>query len=125
MITFAAGVRGTSNITTIGYTYVDNIGFKDNSAFILKEKVSIQGPGANLLTINRSGSSEYRLFYVPLGATASISGLTLKGSNANADGGGVYTEGTLNITSCTFANNSADQFGALWPARAPINSRTS
>ncbi|BCM88805.1 hypothetical protein IAD21_00647 [Abditibacteriota bacterium] len=111
VITFAAGVRGTSNITTIGYTYVDNIGFKDNSAFILKEKVSIQGPGANLLTINRSGSSEYRLFYVPLGATASISGLTLKGSNANADGGGVYTEGTLNITSCTFANNSADQFG--------------
>lgn len=103
----------------------------------INKDLTIQGPGANLLTVQRSSGS-FRIFNVTSGAaTASISGLTvsngstfsegagirnaagtltltdcvLSGNVASTFGGGLYHQtGTLNVTGCTFLNNSLDNF---------------
>jgi hypothetical protein len=69
--------------------------------------VTIDGPGARLLTVNGGGASG--VFEIR-GSTATISGLTITGGKAN-NGGGLYNDGgTLTLTSATVTGNSA-QFG--------------
>jgi hypothetical protein len=75
---------------------------------LVGKNLTIQGPGANLLTI--SGNAASRIFEVSNGFTVSISGLTmtngkLAGGGTN-EGGGILNAGTLTITSSTLSNNS-------------------
>ncbi len=107
VITFANSVRGTIDLAIIGDTS------NSNSAFILKEKVDVQGPGANLLILNRSTGGNYRHFYVPSGATATISGLTLANGNISVEGGAIYNRSVLNLSGCTFTNNMGSYGGAI------------
>jgi hypothetical protein len=88
---------------------------------------TIQGPGASLLTV--SGNSTQQVFVVNLGASATVSGVTLSRglssvwgnggdvdnmgtltlSNAtitSATGDGVYNSGTLTLTGDTISGNS-------------------
>ena len=54
----------------------------------LNADVSINGPGASALTVERnyaSGTPAFRIFTVDSGVTASISGLTLSFGNANKE----------------------------------------
>jgi autotransporter-associated beta strand protein len=70
-------------------------------------KTTIQGPGANLLTI--SGNDQYRVFRVIPNAELDISGLTIAhGKPAVGDGGGIDNFGTLTVTDCTFTSNNVD-----------------
>ena len=68
---------------------------------------TIDGPGANLLSI--SGNNASQVFQVDGGVTASISGLTITGGNAGYDsGGGLANDGgDLTLTDCTVSGNSA------------------
>src|SRR5262245_6943601 len=56
--------------------------------------VSIEGPGANLLTVRRDTGGNYRIFTVMAGVTVGISGLTIaNGSSSSSDGGGISNAG--------------------------------
>jgi CSLREA domain-containing protein len=86
-INFAAG------IATINLTSTDSLTIEKN--------LTINGPGANLLTV--SGNDRAIIFYVRFSnLNVAISGLTI--SNAL---GGIYSEpGTLTITNSTISNNA-------------------
>ncbi len=81
--------------------------------------ITMQGPGAGVLTVRRNTGGNYRIFTVPSGSTASISGLTI--SNGLADGagnyiagsgGGIYNDGgTLTVQNCTITGNAASGGG--------------
>jgi hypothetical protein len=83
----------------------------------LAHNISIEGPGAGLLTVRGSGSSSFpydyfRVFTVLEGATVSISGLTITNGWApvgGADdanlGGGIANHGTLTLSNSTVTGN--------------------
>jgi hypothetical protein len=94
-ITF--GVTGTINLT----------GFLP----VLTHSISIEGPGAGLMTVRRDTGGDYNIFTVDYGPTVSISGLTItNGSVTNLDGGGIVNAGTLTLTDCLLSGNSAGGF---------------
>ncbi len=89
-----AGASGTITLT--------------NGTLLIKQSVTITGPGANLLTI--SGNKLYEVFLINSGVTASISGLTIaNGSSSN--GGGIANYATLTVSNSTFSGNSASGGG--------------
>ncbi len=70
----------------------------------------IDGPGANALTI--SGNDAVQVFKVAgTATTATLSGLTISGGSIAHNGGGIDNEGTLTLTDCTIAGNSASGGG--------------
>ena len=80
--------------------------------------ITINGPGANALTLTKLPTYNNRLFRLSADANASISGLTLTGGVASvdaADGGAINNPkgGTLAIANCVFTNNSARIGGAI------------
>src|SRR6476646_9788454 len=93
------GVTGTITLTT--------------GELVVNKSISIGGPGSDRLTVD--GNHASRVFYVDVGVTATIAGLTI--TNGNADmiggGGGIYNESsTLTVSNCTISGNSApDAFG--------------
>ncbi len=64
----------------------------------------LEGPGANLLTINGSGA--VGVFEVDSGTTASLSGLTITGGSAT-DGGGIDNAGNLTVSGTTITGTIA------------------
>ena len=105
--------------------------------------VTIDGPGANLLTV--SGNNTSRIFNIDDGnlgtaLAVAISGLKLTGGNAGSDsggaifnaealtltnstlsgnsagwsGGGIYNEGTMTLTNSTLSDNSAHDGGGIF-----------
>jgi hypothetical protein len=68
--------------------------------------VQILGPGANNLTV--SGSGAYQVFNIASGVSVSMSGLSISdGMVSGTNGGGIANAGTLSLTNCAIANNSA------------------
>jgi hypothetical protein len=70
----------------------------------LTRSVSIEGPGADLLTVRRDTGGDYRIFTVGSGVTAGISGLTL--TNGDVSGSGILNSGTLTLTNSTISGNT-------------------
>ena len=72
----------------------------------LNANIAIQGPGSNLLTVERSaagGTPDFRIFTINAGKVASLYGLTI----ANGDQGGIRNQqGTLTINNCVLTGNS-------------------
>ncbi len=70
-------------------------------------QLTIQGPGANRLTID--GGNQYQDFLINAGANVTLDGLTIAHGSTNftqGNGGGLLNNGTLNVSNCTFAGNS-------------------
>jgi predicted outer membrane repeat protein len=89
-------------------------------ALAITKPMSIVGPGAGTLTIN--GNNADRIFAVGtsdnLSLVAAISGLTITNGNARSSsidhyGGGLVNFGTLTVSNCVFANNTAPAGGAI------------
>ncbi len=104
-INFSAG------ITTINLT---------SDELLIDKNLTITGPGANLLSLQRSaagGTPAFRIFDIAFGNfNVTISGLTIANGNAAgaSDGGGIFDQsngGTLTITGCTISGNVADGDG--------------
>jgi hypothetical protein len=74
------------------------------------EAVTITGPKAGV-TVSGGGNS--RVFQVDALVKASISGLTISGSNAGdyGSGGGLLNYGTVELTHCTVSGNTAGPVG--------------
>jgi hypothetical protein len=82
------------------------------SELALGKSVTIQGPGATLLTI--SGGNSVRVFNIADATFVTISGLTItKGKVPSSDpeganiGGGIKSSGYINITECIVSGNTA------------------
>nr|MBA3711323.1 tandem-95 repeat protein [Pyrinomonadaceae bacterium] len=66
-------------------------------------------------SVTVSGNNSSRVFVVAGRATVGINNLTISNGNATNDyGGGIYSNGTLNITNSTLSNNSAQYGGAIF-----------
>ncbi len=71
--------------------------------------VTISGPGANNLAVD--GNAQSRVFYVNLGKTVTISGLTIR--NGSKRRGGIYNDGgALTLSDCTVSGNSITAAGS-------------
>ena len=73
--------------------------------------VTIDGPGADVLTV--SGNNTSGVFNIASDTVVTMSGLTIIDGNGTY-GGGVYNGGTLTITNTTFIGNSAAFGGAIY-----------
>lgn len=71
---------------------------------IIAKDLTINGPGANLLTVRRDTGGDYRIFTVNPTATVSLYGLTIA-NGKNGFGGGISNSGTLTIDRCTLTGN--------------------
>jgi predicted outer membrane repeat protein len=98
-VDFAPGVTGAINLASALPTLSTNI--------------TINGPGASLLTVRRNSGGNYRIFTVASGATVSISGMTIANGDPGVveDGGGISTVGVLSVSGCVFANNTCGSNG--------------
>src|SRR5208337_857082 len=79
--------------------------------------------GAALLTVSGGGAaSDFSVFTVDSGVTATISGLTIAGGNRSASniGGGVFNAGTLTLAGDVVSGNSAGYGGGVFNAGTAI-----
>jgi CSLREA domain-containing protein len=108
----ATGSAATTNTITITATGTITL---TRSLPTISNGVTITGPGANHLTI--SGANAYKVFTINSGDVV-ISGLTIaNGVDPNDSvqhlGGGIYNNGTVTVSDCTFYGNlAANGFGA-------------
>ncbi|HEY3027401.1 MAG TPA: right-handed parallel beta-helix repeat-containing protein [Pyrinomonadaceae bacterium] len=87
-----------------------------SGALEIGKNLTIQGPGADLLTVKRSSGffvSDFQIFFIDL-ISANISGLTITNGSALrdprgflTDGGGINNYGALKLTNCTISGNSS------------------
>ena len=74
--------------------------------------VTINGPGANLLTI--AGDNQSRVLVINNGVQVNLNGVTIAGGNAGAEaGGGILNNGDLTITGCHITGNTAAFGGGI------------
>lgn len=101
-ITFANNVTGTI--------------FLPGGQITIDKNLTIQGPGANLLTVQNTAAQSVtsRVFLVNAGVTATISGLTISGGSVTDTGNGILNNGTLTVTNSTISNNSANSGGGIY-----------
>jgi CSLREA domain-containing protein len=83
----------------------------------LSTNITIDGPGANLLTVTRASFDLFRIFHVTTTTgTVSIAGLTMtNGSAGTENGGAILNEGggTLNLTDCAVSGNFGLRGGGI------------
>jgi CSLREA domain-containing protein len=78
----------------------------------IDHNVNLKGPGANVLTVQRSSASTFRIFNINPSRVVTILDLTIK-NGAEATGGGIYNNhGTLTIDGCEITGNAATSEGA-------------
>lgn len=89
-------------------------------ALVVSTSLSIEGPGAELLSIDASGNDPTpdmnngdgtRVFEVT--NNVSISGLTLTGGDAAAGGGAIRNAGELSLSECIITSNAANGGGGI------------
>lgn len=107
-ITFAANVTGAINLT--------------GPEILIDKSVTIIGPGANLLSVQRSASAStnFRIFNIADHLVVAISGLTIANGNVPGGlGGGIYNNNsTLALANCTISGNTADLGAGIYVGRA-------
>jgi sugar lactone lactonase YvrE len=87
----------------------------------INASITIDGPGANLLTVRRSsavGTPAFRIFRIDPSQNVTISGLTIANGNAHGDpadaGGGIYNdESYLTVNGCAITGNTATNGGGI------------
>lgn len=103
------GAGSSSDSDTISLTGVTGTITLGSALPEIKSEMSINGPGASLLTV--SGNNSVRVFSLRLltVGTVNFSGLTIANGRINDVGGGIYTQnsGNVNVTDCTINNNFA------------------
>ncbi len=101
-VSFASGLSGKITLS---------------STLEISSNVTIAGPGPSPLTVSGGGaSSDFNVFVVDSGVTATISGLTIAGGNSSSvnAGGGVLNFGTLTLAGDVVSGNSAGYGGAIY-----------
>jgi len=114
--TLRAAIEEANAITactplTINFTVTGTISLATALPDLNHPNLTITGPGASSLTVQRStvgGTANFRIFTINSGKTVAISGLTITNGNAgtNALGGGVRSSGTLSLSDCLISGNT-------------------
>jgi hypothetical protein len=114
--TLRAAIQETNNRPSddsIDFSLPPNSTITLNTALdAINGNLAINGPGPNLLTIQRStagGTPDFRIFAINSGRTVTISGLTISNGRLTAleeFGAGVRNHGTLTMTECNVYGNS-------------------
>ncbi|WP_088893742.1 VCBS domain-containing protein [Leptolyngbya ohadii] len=106
-ISNANAIAGNDTIGFVGSTFTDatpntiTIGSELN----LTSNITINGTGANLLTI--SGGSTSRVFNIASGANVTLNGLTVANGVSTSNGGGILNAGNLTIRNSVIRDNRA------------------
>jgi CSLREA domain-containing protein len=118
--TLRDAILNAGNFDTITFSLPANSAINlTNGELPINSGLTINGPGANLLTVQRStasGTPQFRIFNIASNASATISGLTISNGSAAAvgsSGGGIFNRGTLTITNSIISGNSADTGGGI------------
>jgi len=101
-ISFDAGLSGQTITLTTG-------------ELVINKNLTIQGPGANLLTVQRdsaSGTPLFSLFSISANVTATVSGFTLSNADSMQNGGAIRNSGTLTLDGLTLTNNHTTAGGS-------------
>lgn len=77
----------------------------------ITSSLTLNGTGANLVTVRRDTGGDYRIFTINSGQTVTLAGLTITGGNVTDIGGGIWNSGTLTVTNCQISGNTASNFG--------------
>ena len=110
-ITFASSVVSPINLTS--------------DQLVIDKDLTISGPGANLLSVQRStagGTPTFRIFRIVktdsdgnvVNINVTLSGLTISNGSPNGTvhvGGGINSAATLTIVGCTISGNAASTVG--------------
>lgn len=109
-VVFSGGFGSPQTITLTGF-FTKRLDVTTN--------ITIQGPGANLLTV--TGNNGDRVFEIFGGTNVSISGMTITGGNPQAvnfgsNGGGIIVKSgaTLSLAGVTVTGNSAYDGGGIY-----------
>lgn len=92
---------------------------------LLNKSVTITGPGADQLRVQRStttGTPEFRIFYVSPGNSVTISGLGISGGRLSGDiGGGIYNDqSVLTLNNCDVGGNMAAAGAGIFSRNATL-----
>ncbi len=101
-ITFA------SSVTVVTLTTAD--ASDSTSGLALTKNVAITGPMGGTLVVQRSGGAgAFRIFYVGIDVTATLSNLTIRSGTtvSGSSGGGILNGGTVTLTNSTVSGNTA------------------
>jgi CSLREA domain-containing protein len=96
---------------------------------VFQKNLTINGPGANLLTV--SGNNQSRVFVIDDVVTVSLSGMTITGGNTTEPGGGIYSFANLTVSNSHITGNTAqfggaiaNQLGALTLLQSTVSNNT-
>jgi CSLREA domain-containing protein len=85
---------------------------------VITRSISIQGPGAQLLTVRRAftAASEFRVFDIPGGVTngVAISGMTISNGRTTNFGGGILSRSPLTLSGVHITGNTATLGGGVF-----------
>ena len=111
--TIAASADGD----TINFSVTGTISLT-SAELAVAHSITINGLGANVLTVSSNNSSPFRIFNITSG-TVSISGLTISHGlaqfSSTLGGGGIHNNGTLTLNSCAISSNQASSGGGPTP----------
>ena len=100
-IHFAVGLQGTIQLSS--------------ALPPLNRNVTIEGPGANLLTVQRVSGGDYRIFTIGSGRVVNISGLTISNGKGTSNGGGILNDHSiLTLSRCVLSGNTGTNGGGLF-----------
>ncbi|MEP7340603.1 MAG: Ig domain-containing protein, partial [Acidobacteriota bacterium] len=101
---------------TINFSVTGTINLLSELPWLEHPNLTIQGPGANLLTVTRSVVAAFTIFIVT-GDVVTLNDLTVSNGNASGTfdyGGGIYNASQmLTINRCQLTSNSALQGGGV------------
>ena len=98
-----------SDLTTIDFAPGISDIVLGGTELTIDSKVTIDGPGVELLTID--GDNASRVFNVSSGVSAELNDLTITGGSSTSNGGGIYNSGDLTLDRVVVVDNHSGGSG--------------
>jgi N-acetylneuraminic acid mutarotase len=100
---------------------VTTVNLTSGEELVIDKNLTITGPGANRLTVQRSTYAA-RIFNISSStATVSISGITISNGYTSDPGGGIRSAGVLTLTDCTISGNFSGTFAGFSEGGGVLN----
>jgi len=100
---------------------VTTVNLTSGEELVIDKNLTITGPGANRLTVQRSTYAA-RIFNISSSTvTVSISGITISNGYTSDPGGGIRSAGVLTLTDCTISGNFSGTFAGFSEGGGVLN----